>query len=346
MKLPHKDWVWDVAFSPDRKFVLTASKDTLVKVWDAETAQQIGAPLDHPHPIWGLAFHPDGKTLFTLCCDPEKKLGELRVWSAEAERPGHLQMRGAPMKFAGDVFGLQMNGPGDRLWVTTYEDGQASLVEFTPDGAGSGLRLLASFDGAHMDAAFSPDGATLATIVGPRSTPSKRVQLWNARTGAPLDRSLEHPGSVRAVAFSKTGNFLIVGAATDLKLDQGETSRLHVWDWAQGKRIAQSQPLFGRVRTMAAAPNGQMFAVSLYQYLAGRDPKQLQIISTGTWQLLAIARGRADRQLRAAAADGRTPSGGMEFQPGQPLVAGRGAQFRRVSMERVELPAREESDLA
>ncbi len=318
MKLPHNDWVWDVAFSADRKFVLTASRDKTVKIWDTETAQQIGVPLEHPLPIWSLAIHPDGKTLFTLCSDDDEKRGELRAWSADAEQPGRFTLRGEPMKFAGDAFHLQINAAGDRLWISTYSSANASLVEFDRAGAGNGLRLLASLDGAHTGGTFSPDGATLATLVGTGLAPTKQVQLWNGRTGAKMGEPLEHPGAARTLAFSKTGQHLIVGAATDVKLDQGETSRLHVWDWAQRKSVAQSQPLFGRLRTMAIAPGGQMFAVSLFQYLPGKDPARPFIYDghIALWQL------HADGQIDSYGQPLRTENAvwSMEFSPDSRLL--------------------------
>src|SRR5262249_49331370 len=50
--LPHDDWAWDVAFSPDGRSVLTGSKDQKVRLWDALTCQQRFPALEHPWPIW------------------------------------------------------------------------------------------------------------------------------------------------------------------------------------------------------------------------------------------------------------------------------------------------------
>ena len=39
----HRDWVNAVSFSPDGKFVVSGSDDTLVKIWNAETGAEVSS---------------------------------------------------------------------------------------------------------------------------------------------------------------------------------------------------------------------------------------------------------------------------------------------------------------
>lgn len=272
--LPHDDWAWDVAFSPDHKLVFTAGKDKKLKIWDADTGQPIGEPLRHPAPVWGVAPHPDGKTLFTLCATDGGQHAELRVFVADAARPGRFVGRGGALNLVGDAYGMRSNGAGDRLSAFTASGGSIALVAFD----GSVLRLLATLPGEHTDAVFSPDGAILATVMGTRQQPTDAVQLWDARTGVALGAPLKHKGAVRTVAFDPTGTHLLVGSATQLTPDDaGESSLLDVWNWRERKRVAQSPPRFGRVRSIAVAPSGQMLAVSFFDYVRGKDADNLQV---------------------------------------------------------------------
>lgn len=299
MLLPHGDWVWDVAFTPDRRFAITGSRDTKVQVWDARTAQPVGGPLVHPYAVWGIAMHPDGKTLFTICGeDKEDKAGSVTVWSADPQKPGHFTPRGAPMRFPYGLFRMQMNASGDRIWVSSTRAGTATLLAFDPAGQGNGLQVVGdAMPGHHPLAVFSENGVRLATIVGiltedgkpldrPRAT--GHVQLWDGRTGDALGPALEHVGPVRAVHFSKDGRYLITASATPRPIEQGETSVLEVWDVEKRARVAVSPPLPGRVKAMAGAPNGQMFAVSVFDFIRAKDSGSRIEITGGhvqLWQL-------------------------------------------------------------
>jgi WD40 repeat protein len=50
------------AFSADGKTILTASKDSTARFWDAHTGKPIGKPLQHKFAVNAALFSPDGKT--------------------------------------------------------------------------------------------------------------------------------------------------------------------------------------------------------------------------------------------------------------------------------------------
>jgi WD40 repeat protein len=60
----HSDFVESVAYSPDGKHIVSGSYDNTVKVWDAQTGQEVSVLLCH-RPI--------------VCCCVE--CSDLRVWS-------------------------------------------------------------------------------------------------------------------------------------------------------------------------------------------------------------------------------------------------------------------------
>ena len=59
----HVDVVLDVAYSPDGKYLASASSDGMVKVWDVQTGQELFTIRGTVNSRSTVAFSPDGKRL-------------------------------------------------------------------------------------------------------------------------------------------------------------------------------------------------------------------------------------------------------------------------------------------
>src|SRR5262245_39079212 len=72
----HTETVYAVGFSPDGKYVLTASFDKTLKLWDAATGKEVktfGGPQGHTNLIVAATFSPDGRTIATGATDNTAK---------------------------------------------------------------------------------------------------------------------------------------------------------------------------------------------------------------------------------------------------------------------------------
>src|SRR5438132_666692 len=73
----HDHEVEHVAFSPDGRRIVTASKDHTARVWDVRTGEAVTPPLRHGHIVLKAAFSPDGRRVVTGSQDRTA-----RVWDA------------------------------------------------------------------------------------------------------------------------------------------------------------------------------------------------------------------------------------------------------------------------
>jgi hypothetical protein len=66
--LRHDDVVHFAAFSPDGEEVVTASRDSRARIWNAQTGE-LRVRLVHPKPVCFACFSPDGRLILTAAED-------------------------------------------------------------------------------------------------------------------------------------------------------------------------------------------------------------------------------------------------------------------------------------
>ena len=66
------------AFSPDGTQMVTASRDRLLKVWDAKTGNELATLQGHTNWVVDCKYAPDGRTIISASWD-----GSLRVWDSD-----------------------------------------------------------------------------------------------------------------------------------------------------------------------------------------------------------------------------------------------------------------------
>jgi WD40 repeat protein len=70
-----------VAFSPDRKYLVSASVDKTLKLWSVESQKEVTTLQGHSKSVTSVAFSPDGKYLASGSYDNTVKL-----WSVESQK--------------------------------------------------------------------------------------------------------------------------------------------------------------------------------------------------------------------------------------------------------------------
>ncbi len=226
----HTNWVFRVEFSPNSKYLASASFDKTAKLWDVQTGKAL-LSLEHAHRVRGVAFSPDGKFLAT-CTDFSAHL-----WSVpEGKELGQFtpSVRVGAISYTPDGKTIAIGGgvlyESGSVWLWQPNENKVHLVVDTLD------RVALSLD-------FSPDGESLAVGDG-----EGFVSIWNVANRKRTFTTKRFGYSVNDVQYSADGNTLVICAAD-----------LHFWDVSQKKLrvdIDRNAPGFG----VAFSADGQHVA--------------------------------------------------------------------------------------
>ncbi|MDX1991445.1 MAG: protein kinase [bacterium] len=232
----HTNTVEGVEFSPDDAYVLSASWDGNVILWDAATGEQIrrfgAGERTHEGRATNVAFSPDGQ--IAASCDSE---GLIILWDvATGEEIGRLEGHEdeiGNIAFSPDGAALASASYDQtvRLWdVATGQE----IRRFGPDG-------IAHDDDAN-DVVFSPDGTQLLSSAWDGS-----IRLWNVETGNLIRRFDGHNGFVFGLSFSPDGQvFLSASSDTTVRL----------WDIATGQELRRLDGHTDWVSEVEFTPDG------------------------------------------------------------------------------------------
>ncbi len=222
------------SFSPDGKRIVAASADKTIRIWDAETGQQIGQPLEgHTEGVESTSFSPDGKRIVSSSADKT-----IRIWNTETG-----QQIGQPLEgHTAWVHSASFSPDGKR--IVSASDDKTIRIWDAETGHQVGQPLEGHTDDV-FSASFSPDGKRIVS-----ASWDKSIRIWDAETGLQIGQPLEgHTEGVRSASFSPDGK-RIVSASTD--------NTIRIWDVETGLQIGQS--LEGHtddVRYASFSPDGK-----------------------------------------------------------------------------------------
>ncbi|KAH8834138.1 WD40-repeat-containing domain protein [Flagelloscypha sp. PMI_526] len=203
--------VQGVGFSSDGTRVVSGSDDGTVRIWDADSGEQLLQLDGHEDCVNSVAFSPDGKRAVSGSNDET-----VRTWDADSGEQ-LLQLDGHEY----GVKSVAFSPDGQRV-ISGSRDGTVRIWD-----ADSGEQLL-QLDGheRHVNSvAFSPDGKR--TVSG---SDDKTVRIWDADSGEQLLQLDGHEYGVNSVAFSHDGKRVVSGS-------NDETVR--IWDADSGEQLLQ-----------------------------------------------------------------------------------------------------------
>jgi WD40 repeat protein/serine/threonine protein kinase len=286
----HRGHVTCVAFSPDGRYLATASDDNTTKLWNVADLHNPGifavrTLKGHGDSVSSLAFSKDGR-LATGSEDRTIKIWRLATGRDEMTIRGHTRPING-MAFSPDGRNVVSSSADNtiRVWDVTHPQEAQCLTGHTADV---------------NSVAFSVNGEFLAT-----GSDDESVCLWDVLTGNKVGEMAHALGGINSVAFSPDGR-LLAGA--------NQTGQVYVWDFAARKQLLILNAGDKNLWALRFSHDGKHLAVAsgdgntrvwnVESFFTGSPGRCLLLAGLDVGGLSALAFSPDGRHIATGAADG------------------------------------------
>lgn len=213
--MKHRNNVRDIVYSPDGKYLATASDDCTARIWNAASGGQI-ACMQHEDKVSRVVFSRDGKYLATVSYYNTARIWDTTNWQLVTCVEGINKLKSFDFS------------PEGKYFATASDNG---IIQIWEINVGKGVICMEHDDKVKL-AVFSPDGKYLAT-----ASDDDSARVWDITSGIQI-ACMENRKIIRRYGFTPRGSSLGFDSSMPLAAFRIENTYINIKFSPNGRYLA------------------------------------------------------------------------------------------------------------